>query len=71
MENEIINPPKNMFIPICITQAVAVAVILISIIIIKFFFTDTYLKLGKWYEKNILDTTTVSTAFDGERSDEV
>ena len=30
--------PKNMYISICITQAICIAVILIAILIIKFFF---------------------------------
>lgn len=60
------NKPKNMYIPICITQAICMAVILIAILIIKFFFEGSYAKLQKWYQKNILDETTVSAFFDEE-----
>lgn len=57
------NKPKNMYIPICITQAICMAVILIAILIIKFFFEGSYAKLQKWYQKNILDETTVTAFF--------
>ena len=60
------NKPKNMYIPICITQAICMAVILIAILIIKFFFEGSYAKLQKWYQKNILDETTVTAFFDEE-----
>lgn len=60
------NKPKNMYIPICITQAICMAVILIAILIIKFFFEGSYAKLQKWYQKNILDETTVPPFFDEE-----
>ena len=60
------NKPKNMYIPICITQAICMAVILIAILIIKFFFEGSYAKLQKSYQKNILDETTVTAFFDEE-----
>lgn len=60
------NKPKNMYIPICITQAICMAVILIAILIIKFFFEGSYAKLQKWYQKNILDETTVTAFLDEE-----
>lgn len=60
------NKPKNMYIPICITQAICMTVILIAILIIKFFFEGSYAKLQKWYQKNILDETTVTAVFDEE-----
>ena len=60
------NKPKNMYIPICITQAICMAVILIAILIIKFFFEGSYAKLQKWYQKNILDETPVTAFFDEE-----
>lgn len=60
------NKPKNMYIPICITQAICMAVILIAILIIKFFFEGSYAKLQKWYQKNILDETTVTAFFEEE-----
>ncbi len=58
--------PKNMYVPICITQAVCIAVILIAALIIKFFFEGSYNKLQNWYTDNILDETNVTQVFDEE-----
>lgn len=66
-ENKVIKKAhKNMYMPICITQAITVAVILIAVLIIKFFFDGCYSKMQKWYIKNILDETKVTQIFDGE-----
>ena len=46
MENEtqvLEITPKNMFVPICITQAVCILVILIAVLIIKFFFDSGFM----------------------------
>ncbi|MBR5472351.1 MAG: hypothetical protein IKU82_00025 [Clostridia bacterium] len=69
MENEtdvIEIKPKNMYASICITQAVCVAVILIAVIIIKFFFEGSYVKLQKWCKNNVLEQTVISDVFDEE-----
>lgn len=59
-ENEIIEiVPKNMFVPICITQAVCIAIILIAVLIIKFFFDGSYTKLQNWCEHNVLEQTVI------------
>ncbi len=63
--------PKNTYMQICMTQAVCIAVILIAVLIIKFFFKSGYEKAQKWYSKYILDETTVSEIFDGENDDEI
>lgn len=71
-QNETQNAkPKNMYVAIAATQAVCIAVILIAVLIIKFFFGDSYAKLEKWYDKNILDETTVSGIFDEENDIEI
>lgn len=74
MENEtdvIEIKPKNMFVPICITQAVCVAVILIAVLIIKFFFEGSYTKLQKWCVNNFLEETVISDVFDEELPREI
>lgn len=58
--------PKNMYAPICITQAVCVAVILIAVLIIKFFFESSYVKLQDWCRDNFLEETKISQVFDEE-----
>ncbi len=55
---------KNMFAPIYITQAICVAVILIAVIIIKFFFNSSFLKLEKWCQSNIFEQTKITANFD-------
>lgn len=57
---------KNMYIPICITQAVCVAVILIAVLIIKFFFEGSYQKVQKWCADNVLAETNISQVFEEE-----
>ncbi|MBQ8740432.1 MAG: hypothetical protein IJY79_02650 [Clostridia bacterium] len=70
-QTEIIEiKPKNMFVPICITQAVCVAVILIAVLIIKFFFESSYAKLQNWCSGNLLEETTISDVFDEEVTSE-
>lgn len=71
-QNEITEiKPKNMFVPICVTQAVCVAVILIAVLIIKFFFEGSYLKLQKWYGENMLDETNITAVFDEDTQSEI
>ena len=65
------NEHKIPFFAIFITQTVCIAVILIAVLIIKFFFEGSYTKMQKWYVKNILDETSVSEIFDGEKDDEI
>ncbi len=62
--------PKNMFVPICVTQIVCVSVILIAVLIIKFFFESSYVKLQNWCEHNFLEETTISDVFDEEKTSE-
>ena len=57
---------KNMFVPICITQAICVVVILIAVLIIKFFFDGSYIKLQDWCHNNFLEQTKTTTVFDEE-----
>lgn len=61
---------KNMYMQICITQAVCAAVILIAILIIKFFFNDSYIKLDKWCQNNFFATTQITADFDEENLSE-
>lgn len=62
---------KNMYISICITQAVCVAVILIAVLVIKYFFSDSYEKLEKWYSENIMEETEITADFDEEITSEI
>ena len=74
MENEtnvIEIKQKSMYIPICITQAVCIAVILIAVIIIKLFFNNTFLKFEKWCNENLFAQTKITANFDEESTSEI
>ncbi len=74
MENETEKTeikPKNMYMSICITQTICVSVILIAVLIIKFFFSGSYEKLEKWYGENILEETRITANFDEESTGEI
>ena len=51
---------------IIITECICVGIILISVLVIKYFFKDTYNELKVWYEKNICDTTEISEVLETE-----
>ncbi len=73
MENEtdvVEITPKNMYAQICITQAICIAVILIAVFIIKFFFDESFLKLQKWCDNNLFEQTKITAQFDEEANRE-
>ena len=71
-ETEVIEiTPKNMFVPICIAQTVCISVILITMLIIKFFFDGSYTKLQNWCEYNVLEQTVINDATYEETSSEI
>ena len=59
---------RSGFVAIVLTQAVCIAVILIAVLIIKFFFGQSFREVQKWYGDNILDETCVSDVFSEELS---
>ncbi len=66
-KNETIDiKPKNMFAAISITQIICVAVILIAVLVIKFGFKSSFIKLQDWCKNNILEPTYITAVFDGE-----
>ncbi len=68
-ETEVIEiKPKNMYVAICITQAICIAVILIAVIIIKYFFNENFFKLEKWCQNNLFVHTQVTADFDEEET---
>lgn len=66
MENENQKQPKNMFAPICITQLVCVSVLIIVVLIIKFFSKNTFEKIEEWHNKNFLEETIITAVFEEE-----
>lgn len=61
MDNgEILNEKKTEpFYGIIIVQCICVAVILLSVVTVKFFFKPTYQKVQKWYKENITVDTDI------------
>ena len=64
MEEEIINlePKKsiNTFFYITLVEITTVVIVLVSVLILKSFFKDYYVKFFKWYDDNILAETNVA-----------
>ena len=72
-ENEItLSKPKNRFVDIIITQAICVIIILLALIVIKYFFKDTFAKIENWYNKYICADTEISEILspDGETDED-
>ena len=61
MENgEILKDNKNeTFFKIIIVEIICVAVILLSVISVKYFFKSTYSEVKKWYKANITVDTDI------------
>lgn len=53
--------PKNMYFPICITQIICIATILIAVLIIKFFFAGSFAGLKTWCDNNVFEQTKIIT----------
>ena len=50
---------KSRFSEILITQIIAMVIILISVLIIKYFFKSTYDDLKAWYKEDICANTDI------------
>ncbi len=59
--------PKNMMVPLIIAQAICIAVLLISILIIKFGFSDSFAAVEDFCKSSILEPTRVSDVFNEEQ----
>lgn len=68
-EEDIIKPkPKGQLANIIITEAICVAVILLTVLITKYFFKSTYTKLEKIYEQQICADTDINEVI-GEKDE--
>lgn len=60
-EEEIKKPnPNSQFANIIITQAICVALILMAVLVTKYFFKDTYNELKLFYEQQICADTDIN-----------
>lgn len=74
MEQEVLavrQEYKNMFFQIAITQLVAVAVLILSVLIIQLVNNSTYKKIRDWCILNIFDETNIEEVFEEEINDEI
>jgi len=59
---------KKYFTEIFITQSICITVIIIIILITKFFFKNEYIKLKNFYEKQICSQTHVSEVLSDDKN---
>lgn len=58
--NEITSNSKNYFSIIIITQCICIAIILLSVFAVKYFFRGTYKQLKEWYNQKICVDTDIN-----------
>ena len=59
-KNTVSSQKKSKWMHIIITQAICVSIILIGILITKYFFKATYSDIKEWYEINIQNDTDIN-----------
>lgn len=50
----------DSYMKICIVQSVFVIVVILAVLVTKYFFKGTYAKIKNWYEENICVSTDVN-----------
>lgn len=71
-EKDFLKPKSHGVYGIIITQVIVTAVILLTVLIVKYFFRGTYQDLKEWYTANICAETDVNEVMEtGGESDEV
>ena len=72
MENEFVEiKPQNMYFGIYVTQIICIAAIIITVLIIKFFFPNNFAAIKSWCENNVFEQTNIATDITEEASSEV
>ncbi len=59
-QNEQILKPSSKWLNIIITQIVCVSIILLALLIMKYFFKPTFNSVKEWYEINICNDTDIN-----------
>lgn len=62
---------KSRFAEIFITQMICAVIILAAVLIVKYFYKDTFLKLQSWYTENICTETDINEVLEinGEQNE--
>lgn len=63
-QNDILNPKSGAAFGIIIAEAAVAAIILLSVLTVKYFFKGTYSEIKKWYNTNICAETEISEVID-------
>lgn len=73
MENdEILTPKKRDCFPhIIITQSICVVIILLTVLVVKYFFKGTYNQVKEWYSQNICVDTDINQVISDGETDEI
>ena len=72
MENEFVEiKPRNMYFGVCITQIICIAAIIITVLIIKYFFPNNFSTIKSWCENNVFEQTKIATDITEETNSEV
>ena len=71
MEKEFKKNKKDSLFALFITETVFIAVILCSILIMKYFFKTPYAEIKKWYTNNFLTETSISEVIEESGKNEV
>jgi len=68
----IIEKKESHFIRIIITECVFVFTVLLAVMVIKYFFKDSFTELSKWYKENVCVTTEINEVLETEsNTDEI
>ncbi|MGN0451439.1 MAG: hypothetical protein ACI4FN_04930 [Acutalibacteraceae bacterium] len=71
-EKDFLKPKSHGVFGIIITQAIVTAVILLSVLTVKYFFKGTYRDLKEWYTADICAETDINEVMEtGGESDEI
>ncbi|MBO4692879.1 MAG: hypothetical protein J5659_00590 [Clostridia bacterium] len=60
---------KNMFFSVALTESVLAIVLILSIIVLKFFIKKPYSQLKKWCLKNMTTDINISEIVDGAKNE--
>lgn len=60
---------SERWIYVLITRLICMGIILASVLIVKYFFEDTYKELKNWYELYICDQTDINEVLLGDKNE--
>lgn len=67
----ILNQITDRWFKIIVVQSICVAIILLTILFVKFFFKNTYKELKNWYQNNLCSETKISEVTDNSGGEDL